>query len=571
VAGRPGGEPVAFLSYAHADDEHDGGLITEFRRRLEGELRAQTGRREMHVFQDRDDIAWGQAWKERVDGSLDAATFIIPIVSPAFLASDECRRELARFLDRERRLGRGDLVLPVYWITVPALERAAGTVGDELAVALAARQYADWRKLRFQPLTAPACREAVAALAGRVRDVLDPDVPPAGPAVQTQATAPGTGPGPDVPPEVQRQAAAPGTSPGPDVPPEVQRQAAVPGTSPDPVGPAKATNPGGGAPAGPAAPGRRAALVVDPLHLGDFTTVAAAVAAARAGDRILVRPGLYEGAVVLDKPVALAGEGPVDEITLVAAEGSVLVFTASYGSVQGLTLRATGQPREAGDPPVIDIRTGRLVLDGCDISGSATGVAVHANADPRVRRCRIHHTSGFGVRVVDGGAGVFEDNDITGNTFSNIKVLTGGKPTVRNNRITGSQQSGVYVHDKGAGVFEDNDITGNTLSNVEVRTGGNPTVRGNRITGSQQSGVYVYDNGAGVFEDNEITGNTLDNVAVRTGGNPTVRNNRITGSRQCGVSVNDKGAGVFENNEITGNRRGDWVLWGADRKRLVRK
>ncbi len=67
VAGRSDGEPAAFLSYAHGDGDHDDGLITAFRRRLEDEPRAQTGRRGLQIFQDRDDIAWGQAREDRID------------------------------------------------------------------------------------------------------------------------------------------------------------------------------------------------------------------------------------------------------------------------------------------------------------------------------------------------------------------------------------------------------------------------------------------------------------------------------------------------------------------------
>uniref|UniRef100_UPI001EF5E68B TIR domain-containing protein n=1 Tax=Frankia sp. Cj3 TaxID=2880976 RepID=UPI001EF5E68B len=323
---RPDGDPAAFLSYAHADDTYASGQITAFRQQLEGELRAQVGH-DLHIFQDRDDITWGQAWKERVDDSLDAATFIIPIVTPRFLASDQCRRELARFLEREQRLGRTDLVLPVYWIEVPDLERRGSRATDDLVAALSARQYADWRELRFTALSDLACRRLIADLARRLRDTL---VPPT--------------------------------------------------------------------------------HIVDPRGRGDVTTVAAAVAAAHPGDRILIRPGVYEGPVVLDKPVELVGEGPPDEITLVAADGSVVTSTAPYGVVRGLTLRVTGPPREPEEAPVVDVHAGRLLITDCDISGSATGVAVHGTAAPQVRRCRIHHTSGPGVWVYDNGAGVFEDN-----------------------------------------------------------------------------------------------------------------------------------------------------------------
>jgi hypothetical protein len=52
--------PAAFMSYAHVDNE--GGKPTEFRQRLSAEVRLQTGE-EFLIFQDRNDIAWGQNWQ----------------------------------------------------------------------------------------------------------------------------------------------------------------------------------------------------------------------------------------------------------------------------------------------------------------------------------------------------------------------------------------------------------------------------------------------------------------------------------------------------------------------------
>lgn len=48
---------IGFMSYVRADDEHDAGYLTDFRERLSGEVRAQTGMR-FDIFQDRHDIAW---------------------------------------------------------------------------------------------------------------------------------------------------------------------------------------------------------------------------------------------------------------------------------------------------------------------------------------------------------------------------------------------------------------------------------------------------------------------------------------------------------------------------------
>ena len=68
------------------------------------------------------------------------------------------------------QLGRSDLILPVYYISAREMDDPAARDADELAQALAARQYADWRELRFEPFTSPLVRKAIAQLAARMRD-----------------------------------------------------------------------------------------------------------------------------------------------------------------------------------------------------------------------------------------------------------------------------------------------------------------------------------------------------------------------------------------------------------------
>jgi F-box protein 11 len=101
------------MSYVRFNDEHDDGQLTAFRERLSKEVRAQTGE-DFPIFQDRNDIAWGQGWQQRIDETLDAVTLLLVIITPGFFRSPACRAEVARFLERERELGRQDLILPVY-------------------------------------------------------------------------------------------------------------------------------------------------------------------------------------------------------------------------------------------------------------------------------------------------------------------------------------------------------------------------------------------------------------------------------------------------------------------------
>jgi len=91
-------EPAAFLSYMRADDQHEGGLISQFRERLSAEVRMQIGQ-DFPIFQDRSDIAWGQNWQTRINETLNTVTLLIPVITPGFFTSTACRQEVNRFLE----------------------------------------------------------------------------------------------------------------------------------------------------------------------------------------------------------------------------------------------------------------------------------------------------------------------------------------------------------------------------------------------------------------------------------------------------------------------------------------
>jgi parallel beta-helix repeat protein len=456
-------QSAAFMSYVRFNDQHDDGQLTQFRERLAAEIRVQTGD-EFPIFQDRNDIAWGQNWQIRIDETLDAVTLLLVVITPSFFRSPACRAEVERFLARERELGRQDLILPVYYVSTPELDDPQRRDADELARVLASRQFADWRELRFEPFASPVVRKALAQLASRMRD------------------------------SFWRQ------------PPTPQ---ALPGTSrsaPTEAVPSEATA------TEPAATARPVAKTEPPTHVvdsfpnrGDFTTIGAAIQAAQPGDRILVRPGRYREGLVVDKPLEILGDGPVADIEIQARGTQVLAFRASIGRVANLTLRQAGGE---GEWYGVDITQGRLELEGCDISSQSLAcVAIRNGADPRLRRNRIHDGKESGVVVRDSGLGTLEDNDISANGYSGVQIMTSGNPTLRRNQIHDNKESGVFVYENGLGTLEDNDITANGIVGVSVKEGGNPTVRGNRVNRNTHEAVWVREGGGGVIEGNDLTGN----------------------------------------------------------------
>src|SRR5215467_12493071 len=288
------------MSYVRFNDQHDDGQLTSFRERLATEVRAQTGE-EFAIFQDRNDIAWGQNWQQRIDETLD---------------------EVTRFLERERELGRADLILPVYYISAREMDDPGLREADELARVLASRQYADWRELRFEPFTSPLVRKAIAVLASRMRDAFwQPLAASARPARPVRAAEP------PAEPEGQTGDASPVT--------------------------AKTEPP---------------THVVDAWQRGDFTTVGAAITAAKPGDRILVRPGLYEEGLVVDKPLEILGDGAATDIEIRARGADAVLFKASIGRVANLRMHQAGG---TGKWFGVVITQGRLDLEGCDISSQS--------------------------------------------------------------------------------------------------------------------------------------------------------------------------------------------------------
>ncbi|MDO9097742.1 MAG: toll/interleukin-1 receptor domain-containing protein, partial [Candidatus Methanoperedens sp.] len=165
-------QPIAFLSYVRSDDEHENGRLTQFCERLSAEVKMQTGE-EFHIFQDRKDIKWGENWKERIEKTLDGVTFLILIITPSFFTSTACRDEFKRFIEREKKLNRNDLILPVYYVSSPLLDIKEKCAADEIAKIISSRQRVDWREIRFMLPTAPEYGKRLAEIAVQIRESLE--------------------------------------------------------------------------------------------------------------------------------------------------------------------------------------------------------------------------------------------------------------------------------------------------------------------------------------------------------------------------------------------------------------
>lgn len=156
-----------FWSYTHADDDAEFGLISDLARDIVKQYELLTGE-SIELFLDRDSLEWGNAWADKVNGSLSNVAFFIPVLTPRFFASPECRREMRTFMDRAERLGLTELIMPIRYIDFPALSEDPQS--DDLIATATKYQWEDWTDLRFKERGSGANRLAVFKMAKRLAD-----------------------------------------------------------------------------------------------------------------------------------------------------------------------------------------------------------------------------------------------------------------------------------------------------------------------------------------------------------------------------------------------------------------
>ena len=154
---------VAFLCYDRHDDRDRS--VSTFREALTTALISKSSS-PVEIFQDRVSIRWGENWRNVIRAALDQTPLLVPIVTPNFLQSDECRDELEYFLEGEDRRRRWDLILPVYFYPVRKIDDREPIAGDYLIAELRRRQWQDWIELRAEAPDSPRRLAYLNRLAG---------------------------------------------------------------------------------------------------------------------------------------------------------------------------------------------------------------------------------------------------------------------------------------------------------------------------------------------------------------------------------------------------------------------
>ena len=133
-----------FLSYTSIKDIE--GLVKEFHKHLENEVKQKTGDVNNTIFFDQEEIKGGDKWKEILFEELKSARLLIILLSPTWLNSEWCQWEYEKFKEIE-----GRPIYPILWDEVYTeninSEKGKGIYKDLGDIQIGA----DWTKFKYKP------------------------------------------------------------------------------------------------------------------------------------------------------------------------------------------------------------------------------------------------------------------------------------------------------------------------------------------------------------------------------------------------------------------------------------
>ena len=259
----------------------------------------------------------------------------------------------------------------------------------------------------------------------------------------------------------------------------------------------------------------------------DFPLIAPAIAAAAAGDVIRVRGGVYREDLLLDKPLALMGEG---HPTLFGTGlGSVVTITAPGCELSGFTIEGSGSGETNEMDAAVQVRSnGNRVVDN------------------HMRRVF------YGVVIADATRNEIADNEIQGlrhlafgHRGDGIYLYRAPENFVARNRVSG-ERDGIYFQYAPRGRAVDNVVSDSRYGLHDMFSDDAMIARN-------------------TFSDSVVGANIMNSRRIRIERNTISRNRGVPG---IGLTLKDCDESVVRGNQIVENARG-LLLDGSSANRFL--
>lgn len=168
--------------------------------------------------------------------------------------------------------------------------------------------------------------------------------------------------------------------------------------------------------------------------------LALAIAGADPGDVLILAPGTYGGAVVIDRPLSITGTH--DAVIDGLGKGTVVTIDAPDVTVKGVTVTGSGLSSPDLDAGIKILKLAdRALIEGNRVLGNLHGIDVHGGHDAMVRGNVIEGT--LNPRMNDRGNGIYVWNS-PGTVVEGNSVRWGRDGIFSNTSRTGTYRNNLF-------------------------------------------------------------------------------------------------------------------------------
>ncbi|MGW0790024.1 right-handed parallel beta-helix repeat-containing protein [Streptomyces sp. NPDC002911] len=278
-----------------------------------------------------------------------------------------------------------------------------------------------------------------------------------------------------------------------------------------------------------------------------YRTIGEALAAARIGALISVRPGTYAENLVVNTRVTLTAAEGRGTVEIRPRSGSVVSLRADAVMFSELTLRG-------GDAelPAVDVRRGQAAFDGCEIVGAAwTAMLAGGTGSLALRNCRVSNPQGAGIVVTSTTPTTVESCTLEHLATSGLVLAEQGEARIRDCTVRDARGNGLLANGETRGSVEDCDISSTDKPSIALEQNSSVSVV-RTVVHDTSTGVHLSSAGRTTLEDVRVTGASGNGIALSGGTDPVLRRCRVSRVRGHGVLVTDRSRGTFEDCWVDG-------------------
>jgi parallel beta-helix repeat protein len=201
-------------------------------------------------------------------------------------------------------------------------------------------------------------------------------------------------------------------------------------------------------------------------------------------------------------------------------------------------------------------------VEGCNISGHVTGIAVRSSARVTIRNNSIHDNTSAGIDMFD-SAGSLNDLGISGNQVMNnraegLRLSFVSSTLFSANTSSRNGRDGFDVGNSTGNRFVSNTARENGINGMELDFCNNNSLSSNTVVSNGQNfegnGLSLDSSHSNNIQGTSSQSNAKDGIRLQLSNSNTIQGSTVIGNFNDGIRLEDSNSNTIQSNTVTSNR-----------------